>query len=294
MTDRLDEFESMFRAAERVPYAHQRPHLRKIALVCDGTPEAAGKLLTDVKSFLGGDINNATWQVFSDGDYRNVGELQSALAADPPDLIVTHRHLQEKQLVPQHSLGVYVDVLTQVNASPVLVLPGTAQEPISLAGRSCNRVMVASDHISGQDNLINWGLRMACRSDSSGQEPELHLCHIEDDVVFNRYLQAISQIPEIDTAVAESQLRMRLLKDADDYLQQVQATVENNDDTSSRCPAIKPHVTMGHQLRDFRQLVDQHSIDLLVMNTNDDDQLAMHGLAYALCVELTTTAQLLL
>ena len=41
-------------------------------------------------------------------------------------------------------------------------------------------------------------------------------------------------------------------------------------------------------------MIDEHQVDLLVVNTKDEDQLAMHGLAYALSVELRSTPILML
>jgi len=53
-------------------------------------------------------------------------------------------------------------------------------------------------------------------------------------------------------------------------------------------------VTMGHRLKDHLRFVEDHKIDLLVLNTKDDDQMAMHGLAYPLAVQLRRTALLML
>ena len=46
--------------------------------------------------------------------------------------------------------------------------------------------------------------------------------------------------------------------------------------------------------RRVRQLVKKHDIGLLVANTKDEGQLAMHGMAYALSVELVDVPLLLL
>ena len=51
---------------------------------------------------------------------------------------------------------------------------------------------------------------------------------------------------------------------------------------------------MGHHLADYKRLITEHNIDLLVLNTKDEDQLAMHGLAYPLVIELRSTPLLLL
>ena len=53
-------------------------------------------------------------------------------------------------------------------------------------------------------------------------------------------------------------------------------------------------VTLGHHLDEYKRLVIEHDVDLLVMNTKDDDQMAMHGLAYPLAVELRGVPMLLL
>ena len=51
---------------------------------------------------------------------------------------------------------------------------------------------------------------------------------------------------------------------------------------------------MGHRIAEYRRLITEHKVDLLVMNTRDDDQLAMHGLAYPLAISLRETPLLLL
>ncbi len=43
---------------------------------------------------------------------------------------------------------------------------------------------------------------------------------------------------------------------------------------------------MGDRVEEYRRLVEDHRVDLLVLNTLDGDQLAMHGQAYPLAVEL--------
>jgi hypothetical protein len=57
---------------------------------------------------------------------------------------------------------------------------------------------------------------------------------------------------------------------------------------------VEEIVTLGHSLRDYQRLIEQHNIDLLVVNTKQEDQLAMHGVAYPLCVELRDTPILML
>jgi hypothetical protein len=47
-------------------------------------------------------------------------------------------------------------------------------------------------------------------------------------------------------------------------------------------------------LEDYRQLIEEGHIDLLVMHAKEEDQMAMHGMAHPLAVELRSIPILLL
>lgn len=288
MKNPIDEFESMFRAAEREPFAYVDVPIESAVFITDGTPAEAEALKTSLVAFLPRLQSVTHWRLLTAEDYLNVNQLVGHLNSEQTDLVVTYRHLKEKELVPQHSLGVYLDVLTQATSIPVLVLPGTASEPVSLKDKVCNRVMVITDHIQGENALINYGVRMC------GNQPDgpggIWLCHIEDDSTFARYMRAIAQIPEIDTEVAQKELDARLLKDASNFISTcIEELKEHN------LPfELHSCVERGHRIKQYRKLIEEHDIDLLVTNTKDQDQLAMHGMAYSLSVELTQVAMLLL
>ena len=57
---------------------------------------------------------------------------------------------------------------------------------------------------------------------------------------------------------------------------------------------ITETVDLGLHVDAYRQLVRSQGIELLVMNTKEKGQLAMHGLAYALAVEVNEIPLLLL
>ncbi len=282
--EHIDEFESMFKRAEREPFVFTDVPINSIALVTDGTQEEAHAELASLLKFLPRFQSVSTWHVINGEDYSNVGQLLEAINRHPLDLIVTYRHLQEKSLVPQHSLGVYLDVLTQAIPIPVMVLPGTAAEPVSIDCRVCNRVMVIADHISGDNALINYGARMC----SNGGL--LWLCHIEDDAVFERYMKAIERIPEIESDQARRLIEGQLLNEATNFIETCLAVLRELE------PSIHYHsfVARGHHPYEYRALIDRHDVDLLVTNTKDKDQLAMHGMAYTLSVEFSGVAILLL
>jgi len=53
-------------------------------------------------------------------------------------------------------------------------------------------------------------------------------------------------------------------------------------------------VTMGYTLPTYRELMKQHHHEMLVMDSKDEKQIAMRGLAYAMAVEFADTAMLLI
>ena len=144
--------------------------------------------------------------------------------------------------------------------------------------------MVLTDHLTGSNRLIDHGIRFAA---SGGK---LVLAHLEDDATFERYMDIISKIPAIETEVARKQIGDQLLKEPADFIASV---VESLSDKVQDVTVFK-EVRMGHQVDDCKSLVGEHGIRLVVMNTKDADQLAMHGLAYPLAVELREIPLLLL
>jgi len=282
--DQIDEFESMFRKAERESFSHAEMPIESVALVTGSDLAATEQQRDALKQFLPILDEVTNWRLITGDQYSHVSELQHKLESEQTDLIITHRHLQEGSLVPQHSLGVYLDVLTQVTSIPVLVLPGTAAHPQDISGRAVQKTMVVADHISGDSRLINYGARF-CPDGGT-----LWLCHVEDDAVLDRVARAFERIPEIDSDTGKNLLERQLLKDAADYIETCVAELKT--DRPQIC--CESRVVTGHFLKQYSTLIEEAGIDLLVANTKDEDQLAMHGMAYSLSVELINTAMLLL
>ncbi len=284
MTDHIDEFESIFRRSEKVKYENQDLEIKSVLLISDQNEPSVSNLKDQAQKFLPSINSNTEWNTVRGDQFSNVGDLLRLLQEHSPDLVITYRHLQEESLIPQHSLGVYVDVLTQVIQIPILLLPGTAQKPKSLDEMSCQRVMIVTDHIRGDNNLINYGVKLC------SNQGTVWLCHIEDDLIFQRYLNAISRIPEIETHQAEELIQNRLLDDASEF---IDSCIK---DLSTRRPDLtyQSSVGLGHHLKIYRDLVNQQNINLLIFNTKDEDQLAMHGLGYSMSIEFTDRPLLLL
>ena len=284
MPDRVDQFESIFKRADKARFEYRRPEIRRVTLVTDLNATGTAALLQRVQQFLAVlKPDRPEWHTLGEGDYDGKSELVDKLVQRQTDLIVTSRNLRQADKNTPHSLGVYLDTLTQATPTPVLVLPDEShRHEDALSGTAC--VMVATDHLAGDARLISNAVRF---TQPAGH---VHLCHVEDDAVFAYYLDAISKIPAIDTAIAEQTLREQLLKQPTDYIAHCIEVLHSHGQTAT----LHAHVLMGHRLRDYRRLIDQHRTDLLVLNTKDEDQQAMHGLAYPIAVEFRDVPLLML
>lgn len=277
----IDQFESVFRAASKPVF---RPSPRRFETVLCLTdlppPEAAAygaraRQLVQAARGLG----DAPWIIADEATAPTVGDLLALVERTQPDLVVAYRNLHSSGWKWPYTLGDHVVVLTQVAAPPVLLLPRPdALDP----ARGTDRVMAVTDHLAGEAALVDAAIAF------TPPKGALHLAHVEDDAVFARYLDLIAKIPNLPTDEAERGLRERMLKEPADYIESVRQALKDVD------LSVVADVRMGHHLSTWRQLVAQHQIDLLVLNTKDDDQLAMHGLAYPLAVELRDLPMLML
>lgn len=279
----IDEFQSMFMRSSHEQFQQQKLELTKISIVTDADDESAKAIQDEVTQFLPQLGEGTTWDFVCKDDFEDVNELLKHFRENPVDLVITHRHLYEPILVPQHSLGVYVDVLTQANEAPVLLLPGTSAQKATL-DKKCDTIMVATDHITGDHRLINHAAHFA------PQDGEVWLCHVEDDLVFRRYMHAIERIPEIFTDDSRDKLLAQLQTEASKYIDSAEEQLKEMFPKT----AWKKHIVQGHQVQTYRQLAEEHKADLLILNTKDQGQMAMHGLAYSISIEIMDRPLLLL
>ena len=284
---KVDQFESVFRSAARTVFQPKPVEIDSVLVVCDGNGSDAEEFTARSRSFLGvlDESENLRWVTVAGRDFRTVPELLERVEAERPGLICTHRHLHSESWQWPYTLGEYLDVLTQATTTPVLVMPHPKRPEFKeLAGRRPHTVMAMTDHLTGDHRLVNYAAHVTQR------EGRLLLGHVEDDAVFDRYMEAISKIPTIDTEGARGEIRARLLKDPQDYIDSCREGLAR----SMPGLSVEAVVTAGHHIQVYRRLVEEHEVDLLVMNTKDEDQLAMHGLAYSLAIELRTLPLLML
>ncbi len=279
----IDQFESVFRSADKVVFVYQPVEVGSMLVVTDLPERDAGRFADAVGRFLSV-LTEPAVTVTSGGEFETVGDLLRVVKAARPDLVCTYRHLHTTQWQDPFTLGEYVEVLTQATTHPILVLPHPHTEHAARALRNTDMVMAITDHMTGDHALVN----RAARFTAPGGR--LILAHIEDESTFERYLGVISRIPELDTHVARETIRQQLLKEPADYIESCRRGLAE----AGMDLEVEPVVAIGRRLSEYRRLVDQRQIDLLMLHTKDDEQLAMHGLAYPLCVELREIPLLLL
>jgi hypothetical protein len=282
----LDQFESAFKSADKQRYKYSPVEISNVLVFTDLPPEDARRFSADVRDFLAVlEPGLVQWKEIAGEEFDDAGDLLAIVERDRPDLICAYRNLHGGARRFPFSLGAHVDVLTQATSTPVLLLPAPTPEGRLAAGlENTNEVMVLHDHLTGSDPLVDYGVRFTTPGG------KLFLAHMENDHVFERYIDVISKLPSIDTEVARRDIAAQLLKEPSDYIESAEAEL------AARELPVEVHkvVTMGRLIATCKQLVADHQIDLIVMNTKDDEQLAMHGLAYPIAVELRDVPLLML
>ena len=283
----VDQFESMFRSASREVFQYERVNIESVLVLTDRDEEDA-KLFGDrIRRFLGvvSADEKVRWREVNGSEFRTPGELLTLIESAAPDFICTYRNLHSDAWKWPYSLGTHVDLLTQHTDIPVMLLPHPeAKRSAEHAIENTDTVMAIADHLTGDHRLVNFALRFA------ENDGTLWLTHVEDEATFGRFMEVISKIPTIDTDEAREAVREQLLKEPQDY---IDGCVEVLRKARTRVK-VEHLIVFGHHLSEYKRLIEQHEVDLLVLNTKDEDHSAMHGLAYPLAVELRDTPLLML
>ena len=275
----IDQFESVFKAADKPQFLYEAIEFKNVLVITDLNDEAADHHCQQVEQLLAGlnDTTAPTYQMIRGDEFSTVASLIQQVEEAKPDLICMYRNLHSPASDFPYSLGIYVDVMAQATHIPVLILPHP-ENPEAAEHQTdvIERVMAITNHLAGDHQLVNYA---AALTPASGC---LYLSHVEDKATFERYVATIGKIPEIETEKAQNQILNQLLKEPREF---VHSCREAFSATQSMLQ-IEEVVVLGHRMKDYERLIQEHGIDLLVMNTKDEDQLAMHGLAYPLAVEL--------
>jgi len=282
----LDQFESVFKSADKAVFTYHRPTFNRVLLVSDVDEAGTIEISDRARSFLSTiDDTDTQWDTLNGGAFSSVQTLLEKIEDLKPELIITYRHLHSEAWKWPYSLGEYLDVMTQATSVPILVLPHPdADRALPHSIKDTNRVMAITNHLTGDSQLVNIALSFTKPGGTCW------LTHVENQPVFERYMDVISKIPSIDTNIAREALSEQLLKEPHDFIAACRSVIE----AQSLPVKIEEVVTMGRRVEEYSELIAKREIDLLVLHTKDDDQLAMHGAAYALAVELRSIPLLML
>lgn len=281
---KIDQFESAFKSAERTPFELTPLKFNKCLTVTDLDASRAESLSQQMRLFLEHTTHSESdWQSLTNDDLTSVSDFLKRIEELQPDLICTYRNLVTPAKDYPYSLGVFLDVMTQATDIPVLVVPSPLTHDTLNLRESIHNVMAITDHLAGQHHLVNMAAAL------TPDDGTLWLAHVEDEKVFNRFISTIGKIPEIDTDEARQLIMTQLLKDPSDYIE----SCRNKLIEAGEAYDVKPLTMIGHRLFDYKKIIKDNEVDLVILNTKDDDQLAMHGLAYPLSVELRDTPMLL-
>ncbi len=282
---KLDIFESTFKSADKPVYSYDRVAIGRALVVTDLSDSEAAPLLSRVRSFLSVLAQDLEWLHLGGADFVSVGGLLERVEGAAPDLVVTYRHLHSNAWQWPHGLGEYLDVLTQATDIPVLVLPHPdAERALAHAVVNTDCVMAITDQLTADARLVSYALSFTAPSGTCW------LTHIESQRQFDHFQSAVEKIPEIESDDARQLVAAQLLKEPRDYIESCRRVIE-----AQGVPVeIKSIVAMGDRVAEYCRLVEDHRADLLVLNTLDGDQLAMHGQAYPLAVALRSIPLLML
>ena len=283
----IDQFESIFRAASKNQFEYQDWAVQKVLTISDGSREQTAAFEQLVQKFVSNAFETSPiqWISCSGDDFSSVGELVEKVEQERPDLICSHRNLQIPADEFPYSLGVYIDVLTQATTFPVMLLPHRTQTGDGVPWHDESKTVIAiTDHLDGDALIVNSAIKMTSEGGT------LFLTHVEDEKSYLRFMNVIDKIAEIDSETAHEKIRRRLLLEPENFVASCQAEIARAELNLH----VEPIVKMGNSLSDYREIVDSRQVDLVVMHTRDDDQQAMHGLAYPLTIELRETPMLLI
>ena len=107
----VDQFESVFKAAAKTVYVHEKPSLEKVLLVTDMENAEATLYLQVVRTFLEKILpeTEVDWVLVSQNDFDNVKDLLDRVEEHRPDLVVTYRNLKSDAWRWPYSLGEHLE-----------------------------------------------------------------------------------------------------------------------------------------------------------------------------------------
>jgi hypothetical protein len=283
----IDQFESVFRSAVKDIFHYEDITFKSVMIITDKAEKEAAAFVENVKKLLNTIPKGDTfsWRIVHGHEFDSAEDIIDLVEKEKPDLVCTYRNLHSRAWSFKFSLGAHLDVLLQVSSMPVLLLPHPdASYAAKHAFDTTNCVMAVTDHISSDDRLVNNAVRFTAENGT------LYLVHIENRMVFEKFIDVISKIPSINTDEARLNIESRLLKEPADYIKSCISIIKE----LGLPIMLEAVVDIGQHVEKYRELIDKYRVNMIVMNTKDNEQLAMHRVAYPLAIELREIPLLML
>ncbi|MEM6726066.1 MAG: hypothetical protein AAF598_18635 [Bacteroidota bacterium] len=274
----LDHFESIFKRAIRHRFEFKAIQLKRILLLIDSNQEIPLKTHFETRIFPKLESEFAI-ELMDVRAYPNWQSLEQAIHAERPNLIIAERLLKETDKSFEHSLGVYLEAITQRINIPLLVLPVDQTFELRPAGE----ILIGTGHQYIDDPLMHLGVFFA------QQSAKLRIVHVEDIDTFNYYMDAIERIPAIHSSLVRTALMEGLKDRPRHYFEQVKTALQ----AAHHPTKVEIFSEAGRVIDVYRELINHHPIDLIIFEADDDSQLAMHSIGYSIAVEFQNIPVLL-
>ena len=267
---KLDHFASVFRAADKDIISIPKYTLSKVLLVTDVSHEKSIEIWKRWEALF---FQNVEVTILHGEESKDISLITQKVDASRCDLIISYRCLHSENWQYPHAIGSYVEVITQLTSTPVLLMPHILEDTQEYAPPES--IILISDDLTKEAELLGW----ACSF--RGHKSRYTLVELENLAHFNRMLDAIAKIPQIDTEIAQEKIMSQLQKDSQEWVERSQALLEEWD----RSPSLSRTQIAQSCMSSCVELVEKEKAELIVLNTKDEDQLAIHGLVYPFMVQ---------
>ncbi len=270
----LDNFTSQFKSAFKEGFNYSEVKVSNICLITSLGIEHSKRTQENVSSLLPEYSEQYEWSILLDSQFASIQDMLKQIEICKPDLIVVERAIKTPEQDILYGLSPYIETITQVINTPILLLPANGLNLPSDKSKD-TKILVAAHHLIDSQGLINWGVFFA---KPNGQ---IYLNHIEDRHTFKRYIEVIEKIPEIDSDIATKTIYDELLKLPTEFIE----TVRN--ELASKFPEIEilGLVKISHALSEIKHAMEGKEIDLLIVNSKDPSHLAMDAMSYECAIE---------
>ena len=276
---KLDHFASLFRAADKEQIVIPDISIRQILLVTDMNQEDSLQIWEKWKGLFDPSVDI---RIFDAEISLHLPSLIEAMKHVECDLVVTYRCLHSDAWQYPYAIGSYVEVLTQIIPFPVLLMPHPHQNTDTYT--KPKNLLLFSSELTQESELVGFANAFVASKDES-----LIMIQMDDKATYDRIFDIISKIPQIDTDDAQYYIQERRSLEMKDWVTRCIDFLEQK----GNAPHMSYMDIYDPSMKKCASLIEEHQADLLIINTKDDEQLAIHGLAYPIMVQFRNIPLLL-